>query len=220
MFLNGIEVFRDQLPPGEVTNTTFATGSSPLRYNSIVLPTMKKEAGTWHSVFVKGSNVITVGLFGCDTSGFQSHFDASLRFTGEVSQFRGFDMTGEIEGLESHGNYQQKDVDAETNILNSAAAHSTASAVIDTDHETWISSFASIHLGVRLFLALHLRPTFMILFLDLPASLCMVAQTIHNHGNSSLLLPIFSGRGKPKPTSSGFIPPHHSTVSALTPSEE
>ena len=139
VFLNGIEVFRDQLPPGEVTNTTFATGSSPLRYNSIVLPTMKKEAGTCHSVFVKGSNVITVGLFGCDTSGFQSHFDASLRFTGEVSQFRGFDMTGEIEGLESHGNYQQKDVDAETNILNSAAAHSTASAVIDTDHETWIS---------------------------------------------------------------------------------
>ena len=137
VFLNGNEVFRDHLPYGDLSNTTVATGSSSLRYNSIILPTVQKESGEWHSVFVRGRNVITVGLFGPDFSGFQSHFDGSLRFTGEVSQYRSFDMVGEIGGLQSNDNNQR---DAGSNWHDTAiSSHTGGSAVVDVNHETWVT---------------------------------------------------------------------------------
>ena len=117
VFINGVEVFRDQLPADQpITEATVATGSyAEPAYRSVLLPASVWTGAKWKPLFEEGGNLVTVALLHTEAAEFDGHFDLSLRFAGAGSQFRGFAMESAVRGLEG-----------------------PRDALVDGDHETWV----------------------------------------------------------------------------------
>ena len=146
--INGIEVFRNRVPEGPVTNETYATGNYPATmYRRISLPVSLPAVGDTprQDVIRKGDNVIAVALVAQTAVQNDADFDLSLHVLARNNFNRVFDFTATTSesGVDANLAFDQSGQTVFTSTTCSETRHLTIA--FKNDRREWISRYAIVN---------------------------------------------------------------------------
>ena len=146
--INGIEVFRNHMPAGAITNETYASSSySSTMYRRISLPvSLPAFNGTARQDIIrKGNNVIAVAIVAQTASQDNSDFDLSLHVLVRNDFNRVFDFTATTSesGVDANLIFDQSGQTVFTSTTCSESRHVTIT--FKNDRREWISRYTLIN---------------------------------------------------------------------------
>ena len=101
VYLNGHEAFRNNIPAGDISGSSLATGSYPeVSYHTVTLPGrfVNEDGSNPVALLKQGTNMIAIGLVAL-TGQTASDFDATVRLMTNEPEAHIWEFTGSVSGM-------------------------------------------------------------------------------------------------------------------------
>ena len=140
VYLNGNEVFRNNIPTGDISASTIATGSySEILYHTITLPGrfVNEDGSNPITLLRQGTNTIAIGLVALSGQT-TSDFDATVRLMANEPEGHLWALTGSISGM-SGSDSNPFDGYFGSVITYSSCGDNSLTITLDNDRREWVN---------------------------------------------------------------------------------